>query len=911
MNKQQLANKIWASANKMRSKIEANEYKDYILGFIFYKFLSDKEVLYLKENGVDNAEMKSITEENVDAVNLLQQDLGYFISYENLFSTWLELKKDFTVANVRDALSAFDRKISPNHKKLFDKIFETLQTGLSKLGTSTNEQNAAVRDLVSLIREIPTDGRQDYDVLGFVYEYLISNFAANAGKKAGEFYTPHEVSVMMSDIIADHLKENDEIRIYDPTSGSGSLLINIGKSVSRHINDKNNIKYYAQELKQNTYNLTRMNLIMRGINPSNIEVRNGDTLKEDWPYFDESDPQGTYDPLYVDAVVSNPPYSQEWDPSDQETDPRYADFGVAPKGVADFAFLLHDLYHVKPSGIMTIVLPHGVLYRGGAELQIRSQLVEHNHIDAIIGLPEKVFFGTGISTIVMVLKRKTRVDENILFVDASRGFEKEGKNNKLRACDIKKIVDVVTNRTEEPDFSCLVSREIIRKNEYNLNISRYVDSSDKPEKFDIYATMFGGIPFEELQSLSQYWNEFPALTNKLFEQNELEYSHLKVENIRRQIEDNQAVCDFIENYHQSFKDLSDFLERTLIEPMMTVNIQQTQSAISNNLFERLQSIPLVDRYQAYQFFSKDWERIATDLEILQTEGFAAVRQIDPHMVVKNDNEIQDGWEGHVLPFDLIQEELLADDLACIKALSARLEAISDRYDQIIESFSADEKEKSILNDDNTKFVAGEIKKELKKVLDNITTTKIELLRTYPSSKKDKILFVEQHPEIAWDSVEPDKSGVYGKTQINALIRNLQMEFLLSEDSYEAKVKEVASLIEEEKKIKEELKVRERLLIDATISAIKELTDEEAVDLLRKKWVAPLIDSLAKMPGEVISDLTEKIKHLVEKYAVTYQDIANRVSKSEEKFHALIGELQGDTADMLGLSEFRKTLKTEN
>ncbi|MCM1078256.1 MAG: type I restriction-modification system subunit M [Bacteroidales bacterium] len=910
MNKQQLANKIWASANKMRSKIEANEYKDYILGFIFYKFLSDKEVLYLKDNGVDGDEMKSITEGNADAVNLLQQDLGYFISYENLFSTWLEMKKDFTVANVRDALSAFDRKINPNHKKLFDKIFETLQTGLSKLGASTNEQNAAVRDLVSLIREIPTDGRQDYDVLGFVYEYLISNFAANAGKKAGEFYTPHEVSVMMSDIIADHLKENDEIRIYDPTSGSGSLLISIGKSVSRHINDKNNIKYYAQELKQNTYNLTRMNLIMRGINPSNIEVRNGDTLKEDWPYFDESDPQGTYDPLYVDAVVSNPPYSQEWDPTDQETDPRYADFGVAPKGVADFAFLLHDLYHVKPSGIMTIVLPHGVLYRGGTELQIRSQLVEHNHIDAIIGLPEKVFFGTGISTIVMVLKRKTRVDENILFVDASRGFEKEGKNNKLRACDIKKIVDAVTKRTEEPDFSRLVSRETIRENEYNLNISRYVDGSDKPEKFDIYATMFGGIPLDELQSLSQYWNVFSALTDELFEQNELGYSHLKVENIRRQIGDNQAVCDFIENYHKSFKDMSDFLERILIEPMMTVNIQQTQSAISNNLFERLQSIPLVDRYQAYQFFSKDWERIAIDLEILQTEGFAAVRQVDPHMVVKNDNEIQDGWEGHVLPFDLIQEELLADDLAHINALRTRLETISDRYNQIIESFSADEKEKSILNDDNTKFVAGEIKKELKKVLDNIITPEIELLQTYPSSKKEKIIFVEQHPEIAWESVEPDKSGVYGKKQINTLIRKLQMDFLLEEDCYEAKIKEVASLIEEEKNRKEELKVCEKQLIDATISTIKGLTDEAAVDLLRKKWIAPLLASLAQMPGEVISELTEKIKHLADKYAVTYQDIANRVRKSEEKLHTLIGELQGETADMLGLSEFRQTLKTE-
>lgn len=299
MNKKQLANKIWASANKMRSKIEANEYKDYILGFIFYKFLSDKELSYLKvANGnmeLSAEDLEGITEDDADTVAYLQDNLGYFISYENLFSTWITQGKSFSVANVRDALSAFDRKISTNHKKLFDGIFGTLQTGLSKLGSTDGEQSAAIRDLISLIREIPTDGRQDYDVLGFVYEYLISNFAANAGKKAGEFYTPHEVSLMMSDIIAHHLRHQDEIRIYDPTSGSGSLLINIGKSVARHINNKDNIKYYAQELKQNTFNLTRMNLIMRGINPSNIEVRNGDTLLEDWPYFDDADPQGTYD----------------------------------------------------------------------------------------------------------------------------------------------------------------------------------------------------------------------------------------------------------------------------------------------------------------------------------------------------------------------------------------------------------------------------------------------------------------------------------------------------------------------------------------------------------------------------------------------------------------------------------------
>lgn len=677
MNKQQLASKIWASANKMRSKIEANEYKDYILGFIFYKFLSDKEVGYLQANGISGEELKEMTEANTETVDFIQQELGYFIAYENLFSTWLEMGKDFTVANVRDALSAFDRKISPNHKKLFDKIFDTLQTGLSKLGTSTAEQNAAVRDLVSLIREIPTDGRQDYDVLGFVYEYLISNFAANAGKKAGEFYTPHEVSVMMSEIIVHHLRQQEEIRIYDPTSGSGSLLINIGKSVARHISDKNNIKYYAQELKQNTFNLTRMNLIMRGISPSNIECRNGDTLAMDWPMFDESDPQGTYDPLYVDAVVSNPPYSQEWDPTDQENDPRYAPFGVAPKGCADYAFLLHDLYHVKPSGIMTIVLPHGVLYRGGSEYQIRKQLVEYNHIDAIIGLPEKVFFGTGISTIVMVLKRKTRQDESILFVDASAGFEKDGKNNRLRACDIKKIVDAVTSRTQTPDFARLVSRDIIRQNDYNLNISRYVDSTPKPERYDIYATMFGGIPDSELASLSAYWQAFPTLRQQLFTINADGYSHLATDNVQQTIKDNEEVKQFETDYKTVFSNYSTFLEQTLIVPMASLNVQQTQTAISDDLFRRLQPFTLVNKYQAFQFFSQDWEHVATDLEILQTEGMDAVRQVDPHMVVKNNREVQDGYEGHVLPFSLVQETLFQDALLTISEKEARLTEIAE------------------------------------------------------------------------------------------------------------------------------------------------------------------------------------------------------------------------------------------
>lgn len=464
MNKQQLAAKIWESANQMRSKIEANEYKDYILGFIFYKYLSDKELQFAKKEDFSVDDIKGLSEADAETTEYIKSNVGYFIAYEHLFSTWIAMGKDFDVSNVRDALSAFSRLIHPVHKKLFDGVFDTLQTGLSKLGESAAAQTKAISQLIHLIKDIPMDGKQDYDVLGFIYEYLISMFAANAGKKAGEFYTPHEVSLLMSEIIAHHVKDKKDIQIYDPTSGSGSLLINIGQSVAKHIDDENNIKYYAQELKQNTYNLTRMNLVMRGILPSNIITRNGDTLEDDWPFFDESDPTNSYNPLYLDAVVSNPPYSQKWESEHKETDPRYARFGLAPKTKADYAFLLHDLYHLKPDGIMTIVLPHGVLFRGGEEGTIRKKLIEANHIDAVIGLPANVFFGTGIPTIIMVLKQK-RSNTDVLIVDASKGFIKVGKNNKLKASDIKRIADTVIARQTTPKFSKLVSRDQTRENE--------------------------------------------------------------------------------------------------------------------------------------------------------------------------------------------------------------------------------------------------------------------------------------------------------------------------------------------------------------------------------------------------------------------------------------------------------------
>jgi type I restriction enzyme M protein len=678
VNKQQLAAKIWESANQMRSKIEANEYKDYILGFIFYKYLSDKLEQYAKEQDFSAEDIRALSEDDTETVEFIKSGLGYFIAHQHLFSTWIAQGSDFGVAEVRDALSAFSRLIHPNHKLLFDGIFKTLETGLSKLGDTAAKQTKAISELIQLIKDIPMDGRQGYDVLGFIYEYLIGMFAANAGKKAGEFYTPHEVSVLMSEIIAAHVKGKEKIDIYDSTSGSGSLLLNIGKAIAKHMGNQGTIKYYAQELKENTYNLTRMNLVMRGILPTNICTRNGDTLEDDWPFFDDNDPVNSYNPLYLDAVVSNPPYSQQWEPEHKDSDPRYARFGLAPKSKADYAFLLHDLYHLKPDGVMAIVLPHGVLFRGGEEGQIRKNLIENDHLDTIIGLPANIFFGTGIPTIILVLKQK-RQNSDVLIVDASKGFAKEGKNNKLRACDIKKISDTVIGRLNLPRYSRVVAKDEIRANGYNLNIPRYVDSSEAAESWDLYASMFGGIPHSELAALDAYWQALPGLRDALF--SDEPYATLKVDDLAQAIRDHAEVQSFTANFAAAFADFPDYLKVELIARMATLNVPRQESLIGEAIFRRLQALPLIDQYQAYQMLDDHWQAIAVDLEILQTEGFDAARVVEPNLVIKKKKgkevEEQEGWKGRVLPFELVQATLKQDSDALHLLTKTTIEGLSD------------------------------------------------------------------------------------------------------------------------------------------------------------------------------------------------------------------------------------------
>lgn len=857
MNKQQLANKIWASANKMRSKIDANEYKDYILGLIFYKFLSDNEVNYILKDmkGASDEEKQAALESLVEnyedpnakvVIDYCKNNIGYFIEYKNLFSTWLLPDSQFTVSDLSVALNSFDRLVSPNYKAVYDGIFKTLQAGLSKLGENPTSQTRALKDLIKLIKDIPTDGSQDYDVLGYVYEYLIGNFAANAGKKAGEFYTPHEVAILMSEIVAEHHKDKNQIEIYDPTSGSGSLLITIGKSIGRHIADKNRVMYYAQELKENTYNLTRMNLVMRGIQPSNINTRCADSLAEDWPILKSGNEIGQ--PLYVDAVVSNPPYSQQWDPKDRENDARFKDYGVAPKSKADYAFLLHELHHLKPDGILTIVLPHGVLFRGGEEEQIRTNLIEKNNIDAIIGLPANIFFGTGIPTLVMVLKQH-RANDDVLIIDASKGFVKDGKQNKLRACDIKKIADTVRYRKEIQGFSKKVSREEIRQNGYNLNIPRYVDSSEAAEQYDIYATMFGGIPNAEIDALQKYWEALPSLRSDLFlPHKDKPYSALKVEDVKAAIEHNTDVKSLNTQFAEAFNGFADMLHQKLIDNVMTVHELQAQDEIASDIFHRLNHIPLVDRYAVYQALADNWQAIISDIETIQEEGFDAVRVVETaYKLVKKDNEdveVPDGLTGHIIPFCLVQQTKFQTELQDLSALQSRVEAISGELDEVRDSFTEEE------------------------------------LEAYCDSEKDNAF---------------DKKKITADAKPKADV----------EAETKTKLKKIVALWNEQTQTNKQIKADKQALEEKTIKAIENLSDEEAATLLHHKWINPICNDIDNTLHAVLSALESETLALSEKYATSYKQINDDMAVANKQLAELVEQLTGDEFAIKGLKELVK------
>ncbi len=422
----------------------------------------------------------------------------------------------------------------------------------------------------------------------------------------------------------------------------------------------------------------------------------------------------------------------------------------------------------------------------------------------------------------------------------------------LRACDIKKIVDTVTKRETVERYSRAVSRDEIRQNDYNLNIPRYVDSSEETESWDIYAAMFGGIPVSEIDKLDEYWRAFPMLKQDLFASNSAKYCELKTDDIKSAIAGHRDVKTFESRYSSAFDGFYDFLSNQLIDKMETLNISQTEALLATEIFDRLSNVPLVDKYMAYQILDDAWAKIAIDLEIVQTEGFAATKKVDPNMVVKKkggkDQEVQEGWTGHVIPFALIQGTLLKEDQESLKKKETRLSEIASEYEELFDTLTEEEKEGSFVNDTKDAFVFAEIKKAMKS-----------------------------------DAVESETKE---------------------------KLKSVNALTAEEKELKAQIKKETALLEGKTKEMIENLSDEQVTLLLKDKWIEPLIESLMSLPGEIVNELISKIDALAKKYETTFEEVETEIRETEAELATMIDELDGEEFDMRGLAEFKKLIQSD-
>lgn len=497
---------IWRTLNETRIKIEPSEYKNYIFGVMFYKFLSEKAQEWLEAN-LRGESWENVWGQDADrAAEYMKSKLGYVIQPGEMFSDWEQAINEgkFSIGMMQDAIAHFDNSIRPDAKEDFAGIFDDMDLTSTRLGNNAQTRTATMIDMILLMSQIELE--EDSDVLGDLYEYLIGMFAANSGAKAGEFYTPHEVSDIMARIMTTGREDMASYALYDPTMGSGSLLLTTA-SYMKNNGVRGAIKYYGQEVITTTFNLARMNLMMHGVEYNDIRLRNADTLNGDWP---DGIVDGKDDPRMFDAVMSNPPYSLKWDNKNREDDRRFQ-MGVAPASKADYAFLLHGLYHLKQDGRMAIVLPHGVLFRGAAEGKIRKALLKGHNITTIIGLPEKIFTNTGIPTIIMILE-KNRTASDVLFIDASKGFEKQKNSNKLRDEDVDKIVDTYLSRNDIDKYSHLATMDEIIENDYNLNIPRYVDTFEEEEPVDVEKLA------KEMAEIDQQEQQLTAGLEKMLEQ---------------------------------------------------------------------------------------------------------------------------------------------------------------------------------------------------------------------------------------------------------------------------------------------------------------------------------------------------------------------------------------------------------
>lgn len=844
----EIKKRLWDGANELRGSMNASQYMDYMLGLMFYKFLSDKtleqvrmtEQLYeLTEEELVNHYKNVYDEYQKQYIDLIRQQLGYYIQPKYLYQRWIQDINEgrFELETIRASLDDFERTIAGGQNPDdFENLFSSLDLTNQALGKDLNERSKNIKELISLFADLNMVALQKTDILGDAYEYLIGQFAMEAGKKAGEFYTPRQVSEVMAQIVT---LSGDVTSVYDPTVGSGSLLLTVKQHLSSQ--EQKNLNYYGQEKNTATYNLTRMNLLLHGVRPEKMTIRNADTLAQDWP----EDPKRPSEAVQFDAIVMNPPYSlKKWN-SDGLTisDPRFSFVGMMPPDkTGDYAFLLHGLYHLGQQGTMVIVLPHGVLFRSGAEGAIRQRLIDKNYIDAVIGLPSKLFANTGIAVCIVVLKKNRSIGDSILVIDASKHFTKGKDHNILQDKDIARIVDTYSQRIENTGYSHLVSLDELKKNDYNLNIPRYVEQIETEIPHHVDAHLYGGIPKED-------FNKLPILTTVIgdilsMHLQEIRNGYYDIKNmdtLRVDILDSSSVEEvnskinkrievYIEKYWENLKSVN--------EQTGLAGLKSAMLADAKRLF---MDIKWVDPYEAYQVVAELWNTIFNhDLEIIAASGFyESARMTEPNMVSKgqgkNKRMVQEGVRGSIIPNDLIEEILFREKKKELEVIQVELEAVSDELSELVEAAKVEESDEYYALNDLIK-------------------------------RND----------------EGETTETFDAKLVKKELKNLGP----TDDAYQL-VKQTNDLLEKTKKLKKISKNNREALNDEICARFGTLTHDEIEQLLRIKWF-----------GSFVTVMTDILRAPILKEIDTLLMLKTRYSDTVQSLDAAIDDLEKSIEDMM-------------
>lgn len=847
----EIKKRLWDGANELRGSMNASQYMDYMLGLMFYKFLSDKtleqvrmtEQLYeLTEEELVNHYKNVYDKYQKQYIDLIRQQLGYYIQPEYLYQRWIQDINEgrFELETIRASLDAFETTIAGGQNPDdFENLFSSLDLTNQALGKDLNERSKNIKELISLFADLNMVALQKTDILGDAYEYLIGQFAMEAGKKAGEFYTPRQVSEVMAQIVT---LSGDVTSVYDPTVGSGSLLLTVKQHLSSQ--EQKNLNYYGQEKNTATYNLTRMNLLLHGVRPEKMTIRNADTLAQDWP----EDPKRPSEAVQFDAIVMNPPYSlKKWN-SDGLTisDPRFSFVGMMPPDkTGDYAFLLHGLYHLGQQGTMAIVLPHGVLFRSGAEGAIRQRLIDKNYIDAVIGLPSKLFANTGIAVCIVVLKKNRSIGDSILVIDASKHFTKGKDHNILQDKDIARIVDTYSQRIENTGYSHLVSLDKLKKNDYNLNIPRYVEQIETEIPHHVDAHLYGGIPKEDFNKLPILTTETKDILSMHLQEIRNGYYDIKnMDMLRVDILDSASVEEvngklnkrievYVEKYWENLKSVN--------EQAGLAGLKSAMLADAKRLF---MDIKWVDPYEAYQVVAELWNTIFNhDLEIIAASGFyESARMTEPNMVSKgqgkNKRMVQDGVRGSIIPNDLIEEILFREKKKELEVIQVELEAVSDELSELVEAAKVEESDEYYaLN----------------------------------------------------DLIKRNDEGEMAETFDAKLVKKELKNLGPTDDAYQL-VKQTNDLLEKTKKLKKISKNNREALNDEIYKRFGTLTHDEIDQLLRIKWFGSFVAVMTDIFRAPILKEIDTLLMLKTRYSNTLQSLDAEIDDLEKSIEDMMKEL---------------------